>query len=508
MSTFTKEDRTNRAPMALLPYQQRWLEDQGEVKIIEKSRRIGLSWAEAADDALLAASRSGMDVWYIGYNKDMAQEFIEDCGDWLGHFNKAASAVEEFVLADEDKDILAFRIRCASGHKIVALSSRPSNLRGKQGKVVIDEAAFHDNLSELIKAAMALLMWGGRVVIISTHDGDTNPFNEVINEVRAGKKPYSLHRVTIDDALAEGLYERICLRLGKPWSQEAEDQWREKLIAQYGSGADEELFCIPSQGSGAFLPRVIIERCMRDDIPILRWACTNEFALQPDPLREAEALEWCEEQLAPLLAKLDPKRRHYAGEDFARLGDLTVLSPLAEQENLTYRQPFVVELSNVPFKEQELIIFFILDRLPRFSFGKFDARGNGQYLAERAMQRYGTGRIEQVMLSEAWYRDEMPRFKSFFEDGTVEVAKDADHLDDYRAIKMIRGVAKLPDTKNKGADGRQRHGDAAIALALAISATRMEITEYAYHPVRKRDFEPGDRHIRTTAGFGTMEGTW
>ena len=33
---------------------------------------------------------------------------------------------------DERSDILAYRIRFASGHKIVALSSRPSNLRGKE----------------------------------------------------------------------------------------------------------------------------------------------------------------------------------------------------------------------------------------------------------------------------------------------------------------------------------------------------------------------------------------
>lgn len=481
MAEFIKEDRSKRAPMALLPYQQRWLEDDASVKIIEKSRRIGLSWAEAADDALLAASQSGMDVWYIGYNKDMAQEFIEDCGDWLKHFNKVASAVEEFVFDDEDKDILAFRIRCASGHKLVALSSRPSNLRGKQGKVVIDEAAFHDNLAELIKAAMALLMWGGRVVIISTHDGDTNPFNEVINEVRAGRKPYSLHRVTLDDALDEGLYERICLRLGREWTAEAETAWRAMIIAQYGTGADEELFCIPSQGSGTYLPTVIIERCMRDDIPILKWACTDNFALLPDHIRQAEARDWCEEHMFDLLAGLDPSRRHYFGEDFARSGDLSVIMPLAEQKNLRYRVPFVVEMGNVPFKEQELILFYIVDRLPRFTFGKLDARGNGQYLAEVAMQKYGTSRIEQVMLSDAWYREEMPRFKAFFEDGTIEVARDADHLDDYRAIKMIKGVAKLPDTKTKGADGRQRHGDAAIAAAMAVSATREDSFDVVIH---------------------------
>jgi phage FluMu gp28-like protein len=469
-----QEPRTQRVPMALLPYQQRWLADQAEVKVIEKSRRIGLSWAEAADDALLTASQSGMDVWYIGYNKDMAQEFIGDCGDWLKHYGKAASEVEEMVLADEDKDILAFRIRCASGHKITALSSRPSNLRGKQGKVVLDEAAFHDDLGELIKAAMALLMWGGRVVIISTHDGDVNQFNELIQEIRAGKKPYSLHRVTLDDALADGLYKRICLRLGREWSIESEADWRWKLIARYGAAADEELFCIPSQGGGAYLTRAVIERCMRPDIPVLRWACRDDFALLPDHIRQAEARDWCENNLARLLVCLDPERRHYFGEDFARSGDLTVISPLAERRNMTWRQPFVVELANVPFREQELILVYIVDRLPRFSFGCLDSRGNGQYLAERAMQKYGPSRIAQVMLSDAWYREEMPRFKSFFDDGIIEVAQDADHMDDYRAIKMIKGIAKLPDTKTKGADGRQRHGDAGIAVALAVAATRQE----------------------------------
>ncbi|MBU3953153.1 MAG: terminase family protein, partial [Proteobacteria bacterium] len=163
-----KEDRSKRTPTVLLPYQVKWQKDQTQVKVIQKSRRIGLSWGEASEDALLAARKNGMDVYYIGYNKDMAQEFIEDCGAWAKSYNKAASEIEEYVFQDENKDIITFRVRFASGHKIVALSSRPSNLRGMQGKVVIDEAAFHDDFKGLLKAAIALLMWGGQVVIIST----------------------------------------------------------------------------------------------------------------------------------------------------------------------------------------------------------------------------------------------------------------------------------------------------------------------------------------------------
>ena len=236
------EDRT---PSALLPYQQRWCADNSPVKLCEKSRRIGLSWGEAADTALLAASSGGMDAWYIGYNKDMALEFIRDCANWAKFYGLAAGEIEEteevFVEGDDKKSVLAFVIRFASGWRVTALSSRPSNLRGKQGRVIIDEAAFHEQLGELLKAAMALLMWGGQVHIISTHDGVDNPFNELITDIRAGKKPYSIHRITFDEAVSDGLYRRICLRLGKEWTPQGEAAWCKEIRDFYGEDASEEL---------------------------------------------------------------------------------------------------------------------------------------------------------------------------------------------------------------------------------------------------------------------------
>ena len=36
----------------LLPYQVRWMADESPIKIAEKSRRIGLTWTEAAASAL------------------------------------------------------------------------------------------------------------------------------------------------------------------------------------------------------------------------------------------------------------------------------------------------------------------------------------------------------------------------------------------------------------------------------------------------------------------------
>lgn len=461
-----------QTPMVLLPYQQRWIADVSQVKVIEKSRRIGLSWCEAADDVLLAATESGMDVWYIGYNKDMALEFIEDCADWCRIYNMAAAEVEEVVLKDEDRDILSFRIRFASGHKITALSSRPSNLRGKQGKVVIDEAAFHDDFPGLLKAAIALLMWGGRVVIISTHNGEDNAYNEVISDIRAGRKPYSLHRVTLDDALNEGLYKRICLRLGKTWTQKAQDSWRQELIDFYGEDADEELFCIPSQGTGTYLTRAMIESCMNADIPIFRWSPpAPDFVDWPDEMRHREMADWCKAELDPVLSKL-PNRLSWFGEDFGRDVDLTVIWPVQDSPGLRLSTPFMIELSNCPFTQQEQVLFYMADRLPMFSGGALDKRGNGAFLAERARQRYGKEIIEEVAASNTWYIENMPPFKAYIEDKTISLPRDREILDDLRAIKKIKGVPKIPDVRTERAGGGKRHGDAAIAGCLAVFAAR------------------------------------
>lgn len=85
----------------------------------------------------------------------------------------------------------------------MALTSRPSNLRGRQGTIVIDEAAFHDQLSELLKAALAMLIWGGRVRVISTHNGTDNAFNELVEDIRAKKRKGTVHRITFQDAVAD-----------------------------------------------------------------------------------------------------------------------------------------------------------------------------------------------------------------------------------------------------------------------------------------------------------------
>lgn len=493
----------------LLPYQKRWIADDSPLKIAEKSRRTGITWAEAADDALtgsMSAAAGGCDTFYVGTTKDMAREFIDACAMWAKMYDYAASEVSEEVLVDEDKDILVYVINFASGFKIKALSSNPSNLRGMQGNVVIDEGAFHKDLAAILKAALALTMWGCKVRIISTHNGIENLFNTLIQDSRAGKKRYSIHTIDIETAIREGLYRRICQVTKKAWTQELQDEWLRNLLKDTATEEDalEEYYCEPKSGGGAYLPRGLRERACRVDGPVLRFTGSAAFNSASESERNAEMQDWLEAEVFPELMKLDRSHRHALGEDFARSGDLTSFAPIQVLPDTRRRVPFLVELKNVPFKQQEQALYFICDLLPRRDGIWLDARGNGQYLAEQAAYRYGQ-EVVQVMLSVGFYRENMPRFKAAFEDDELELPRHEDIITDLGQIQIYRGTPGIDDSRTQGSDGNKRHGDSAVAIFLAYLASRAENHIYELHRIAKvgapQKDQDGQRQMALTRGL-------
>jgi phage FluMu gp28-like protein len=488
MGRVTPEDY-REAPL-LLGYQRAISEacERHNVVFVEKSRRTGATWG-AALDAVLRSSASridgGMDTLYMGTSHDMAKEFIDAAALWARALDAAIGAVEETIFADgSDKGVQALRITFLSGFQIVALSSKPRSLRGRQGVAVLDEAAFVDNLAELLKAALAFLMWGGKVLVISTHNGADNAFNQAICDIRAGRKDYGLVRFDLDDALKDGLFERMCLvnhHKHGDWTPEKEADWREKLIADYGDAADEELYCIPSQGSGVWLPAPLIEARMQP-APILRLSFRETFAMLPEAYRKAEVEAWIETELKPVMkATLNPDLMSGFGMDIGRHRDLSVIAPIQIMRTLKRIVPFLVELARVPYQQQEQIRDALVRGLPRFIGGKTDATGIGASLAESAMQKFGPAAVE-VKFTTEFYRVEMPPVKAAFEDDMIIIPQDADVLSDLRSLKIVRGIAQLPALRTKVTGGATRHGDAAIAIVLAFSATRNPFEDYAYQP--------------------------
>ncbi|SON55805.1 Mu-like prophage FluMu protein gp28 [Hartmannibacter diazotrophicus] len=473
-----------------LGYQRKLLATTAVHRVIvyEKSRRTGVTWA-AAYDAVMAAGKAraagGMNVFYMGYNLEMAREFIDTCASWAKYLSEfldlGPASVGEYLFEDTkgNKDVKAFSIDFASGFSIRALPSRPRSLRGMQGYVIIDEAAFHEDLAELLKAAMALLIWGGKVLLISTHDGAENPFNELIADCRAGRKSYAVLRTDFDEALIDGLYERVCQKAGEDWTPEGEAAWRAGIIADYGDAADEELYCIPSQGSGTWLPSPLIEARMTADAPLLRWELPSDY-LHRTELERMLLFVPMKHALADALQNLDKRHRHALGFDFGRVGDLSVLWLLALDQALNRITRLVVEMRRFPHAEQIEVCRAVIRAMPRPTGAAFDAGGEGNGVAEALQREFGiyapdhpgSGLVEAIKPSINWYRTEMPPLKAAFEDGTVTIIKDADHLDDLRLVKVVSGVPSIPDIRT-GTKGKKRHADGAVALAMAYHASRM-----------------------------------
>lgn len=452
-----------------LAYQNKWITDNSPLKIWEKSRRIGASWCEAfvcAKLAALAKVAGGMDCFYMAYEKEMTQQFISDVAFWAKALNIVCGKVEEVVIKDEDKDILLYKIRFASGFEVWALPSKARLLRSKQGHFVFDEAAFADEFHEILKAAHAFRIWGGSISILSTHNGEDNPFNHLIQDIKDGKKKYSLHHTTIEDALDDGLYKRICTVQNKNWSEETQKEWLKDLLDEAGDFADEEYFCIPTKAGERYFSAELIRSVAVKDKSVFRFASDDSFTFEKAERREKEIRKWFK-QVKPTLLSTDLPV--CAGEDFARSGDITVLhfdTELADGSTDTLCE---IELRNVPFEQQRQFIQLCFDTLKNFDGAAFDSRGNGQMIAEWAAQEY-PGCIFQVMLSRKWYAENFPLLKTAFEEGRSNIPDDIYIKDDYKVVGLVQGVPLI--TERTGSGRSKRHGDSCIAKVMAHFAHR------------------------------------
>lgn len=444
----------------LLPYQASavsTLFNGVSLLAIEKSRRIGLTWGLASYAVLRAAGQrtaGGSNVWYMGYDQEMAREFIDVCAMWARAFGIAAEAQDEEVFDDEGEKVQAFRIRFASGFKIVALPSVPRALRGKQGLVIIDEAAFHKDLAEVLKAAFALLMWGGQVVVVSTHDGVANPFNLLLDDIRARRRKGEVVTITFNDALDAGLYERVALAARIKGQQIASlEEWVANIRDTYGADAEEELDCVPKAGSGSWLD------------PVALAACEHAEAGKPELYRGGLT---------------------YLGRDVARRRDLSVIHAFELVGDVLWmRERWTGR--GATFAEQDRIFDDMIKRY-RVVSAWIDQTGMGEKVVEDAQLRHGTYRVQGQLLTGPNRLDLAVALRERVEGTRIRIPPIPELRTDYRAIKRmgsVGGAVRLVD------DG-DVHADEFWASALACRAADSGGTLYRYDPVRSESIFSAD----------------
>ena len=189
----------------------------------------------------------------------------------------------------------------------------------------------------------------------------------------------------------------------------------------------------------------------------------------------------------------------YAGEDFARKGDLTSLWIAQRRQDMSFPCVLLLELRNVPYEIQKLIVFYVLSRLARLRGGMFDATGNGGYLAEAAAKRF-RGIVAQ-MLNPTFYAGITPKFKAAFERDEVVMPRDVDVYNDHRSIRLVKGVPQIVREEQRAGKGedskgrkKRRHGDSAIAHLLCYAASQEKKAEIEFLT------ESGESGWRSTSG--------
>lgn len=424
-----------------LPFQSRWIKDNSRIKLMEKSRQIGISWSTAYGTAERAAAQGArFDEWVSSRDDIQARLFIEDCKLWAGIMNLAAKDLGEVVIDAKDK-LTAYVLQFASGRRIHSMSSNPDAQAGKRGSRVLDEFALHADQRKLWAIAYPGITWGGAMEVISTHRGSHSFFNGLIREARerGNPKKISLHRVTLQDALDQGFLYKLQQALPADAEQQDMDEAAYFDFVRNGC-ADQESFdqeyqCEPADDDVKFLEYGLIAAC--------------EYSGGVDWRRGLES------QFQGQL---------FCGVDIGRKKDLTVLWVVEKLGDVFYTR-HVEHMEKMRKSAQEAILwpwFELCDRIC------IDATGLGIGWADDAQDKFGEHRVEAVNFSGAVKESLAYPLKGAMEDRTVRIPEDPVIRADLRKVQKtttaagnIRFVAESTD------DG---HADRFWALALALHA--------------------------------------
>lgn len=421
-----------------LPSQSKWIEDTSRLKIMEKSRQIGLSWSTAyAAVERTSAQGAKHDQWVTSRDELQARLFIEDCKLWAQVSNMVAQDLGEVVL-DPKERITAYVLRFANGKQIYSMSSNPDAQAGKRGGRILDEFALHPDPRKLWSIAYPGITWGGSMELISTHRGSHNFFNQLIKEAREHKNPkkISVHRITLQDALDQGFLYKLQHSLPADDERQAMDEAMYFDFIRSGC-ADAESFqqeymCNPADDDSAFLEYGLID--------------SAEYTANTD---------WAEFE----------NGRLYAGIDIGRKKDLTVLWVLEKLGDVFYTR-HIETLENMRKSDQEKILYPWIAQCDRVCI---DNTGLGIGWVDDAQDKFGKYKVEGVTFTAPIKEQLAYPVRSAMEDKKLRIPHDPKIRADLRSVtKTTNASGGIRFTAERTTDG---HADRFWALALAVNAS-------------------------------------
>lgn len=423
----------------LLPYQQKWLQDNSQFKIGMFARQCGKTFINCVEivlDCLEAEKQGKRTRWVIlSRGERQAKEVMEEgikplCKAFFHLYNTLAPQYSESTFKGVDANYSALEVTFPSGSRITALPANPDTARGFSANLFLDEFAFHKDSKKIWESVFPIISKGYKLRVVSTPNGKGNKFYELMTSEGA---TWSKHVVDIYTAVEQGLERNIAeLHAGLL----DEDVWEQEYLLKWRDSAT------------AWLSYDLINSVEHPDAGI-------------PALYQGGAC--------------------YVGIDIARHRDMYVVVVL-EKIGDVYWLRELVALRDATFEEQG----FILDRIMHeYKVARvcMDRTGMGEMPVEQAQRKYGS-RIEGVLFTNGNKQILATIGKQAFEDRKVRIPQGDPVLRaDLHKLRKVTSPTGAPrfvaDHDSTG------HADRTWALFLALNAGSTPMHRYEYTPIEK-----------------------
>ena len=454
--------KTNRLAntIPVLPYQERWIKDDSQLKIAVWSRQSGKSFAAALRAVLKCIDKR---TQYIILSKGERQSrlFMEKVKDFCLVFKEAKMLPEyEVIIPDtEEKVMEVFFPRTRS--RIIGLPANPDTARGYSGNIVLDEFAFHGDAARIYAACFPIITRGYSIEVISTPNGTAGKFYEIAKAAgltgaaqEAGNR-WSGYKVDVFDAIKQGLKADIDLLKS---GVDDDETWRQEYCCEFISDAQN------------YIPVELIATCVSEEAST---DCTD-FA--------------------------DFKNRElYLGIDIGRKRDLTIGWLFEKVGDVLWSRHLLV-MKGLSFDEQEKQLCTLIEcGGKRGQAGVrrvgVDQSGLGMMLAEHLTQKYG-GAVEAVTFTQQIKERLAPMVKQGFEDRTIRIPDNREVRADINSVK--RFVTLAGNVRFDAEHTDKGHADRFWALALVVNAastSNVGLTDMVLGTPRAEDFIPRSENV-------------
>jgi len=433
-----------------LPYQVKWILDPSNAMASEKSRRIGITYADSYKTCR-DRNRSDVrrDLWFSSADESAAFEYALYCKQWCELMEIVVKEILERLEDEKGFKYNNYVVEFPNGSRVNCMTSNPRRFRSKGGDVVLDEFGWHDQPKEMLDAAMPTTTWGYNIRIMSTHNGEESEFNRIIqliNKVLRGEMTFddahslhwSLHRTTIEDAVAQGLAEKI------------------KKLDHIDPAVREQFL------------KECRARCRNEDAWNQEYMCKPSTALLA--LITYELYQSCEDPncLQELVHHTKERHEYYLGGDIGREHHRTVFW-IDEKVGDLYIARKIIKLHKTPYHAQLQMLNDLLTN-QNIRRACIDATGIGDMLVEEAQRIHGSYRVEKVKFT-APVKDHLASLgRGLFEDKRTRVPADRETRESFHTVR--KSVTISGNVRYDAASTEAGHADDFWAFNLAKEAGR------------------------------------